>query len=114
MSSSEKSALGANVISLPKGGGAVAGMGESFSPDLFTGTGNFSVPIAVPPGRNGLQPSLTLGYSTGSGNGPVQWAGNAALDGPFRSEWRGVNAQVRDQNNSSTSMNWKSRLKKLW
>jgi len=70
MSQEQRSALGANVISLPKGGGAVAGMGESFSPDLFTGTGNFSVPIAVPPGRNGLQPSLTLGYSTGSGNGP--------------------------------------------
>jgi len=59
MSSPERSALGSNVISLPKGGGAVAGMGESFSPDLVTGTGNFSVPIAVPPGRNGLQPSLT-------------------------------------------------------
>jgi hypothetical protein len=50
--------------------GPVSGMGESFSPDLFTGTGNFSEPIAVPPGRNGLQPSLTLGYSIGSGNGP--------------------------------------------
>ena len=59
MSSPERPALGANVISLPKGGGAVAGMGESFPPDLFTGTGNFSVPIAVPPGRSGLLPSLT-------------------------------------------------------
>ena len=39
-----------SVISLPKGGGAVSGLGETFSPDLFTGTGNFSVPIAVPAG----------------------------------------------------------------
>jgi hypothetical protein len=37
-----------SVISLPKGGGAVSGLGEKFSPDLFTGTGNFSVPIEAP------------------------------------------------------------------
>jgi hypothetical protein len=36
------------VISLPKGGGALQGIGEKFSPDLHTGTGNFSVPIALP------------------------------------------------------------------
>lgn len=67
--SQENSGIGANVISLPQGGGAVGGMGETFSPDLFSGTGNFSVPIAVPSGRNGLQPELTLGYSSGNGNG---------------------------------------------
>ena len=33
-------------IALPKGGGALSGIGEKFSPDLHTGTGNFSVPIA--------------------------------------------------------------------
>ncbi|MBX2977894.1 MAG: hypothetical protein KF905_01240 [Flavobacteriales bacterium] len=55
MSTSEKSALGSSVISLPHGGGvAVAGKGESFSSDLFMGKGNFIVPIAVPPGHNGL------------------------------------------------------------
>ena len=57
-------------ISLPKGGGALQGIGEKFSPDLHTGTGNFSVPIALPPGRNGFQPQLSLAYSTGNGNGP--------------------------------------------
>lgn len=90
MSSPERSALGANVISLPKGGGAVAGMGESFSPDLFTGTGNFSVPIAVTPGRNGLQPSLTLGYSTGSGNGPFGLGWNMSLPGVARKTNLGI------------------------
>lgn len=54
----------------PKGGGALQGIGEKFSPDLFTGTGNFSVPIALPPGRGGFAPQLTLAYSTGNGNGP--------------------------------------------
>ena len=36
------------VLSLPKGGGALHGIGEKFSPDLYTGTGNFSVPLATP------------------------------------------------------------------
>src|SRR5262245_51630978 len=57
-------------ISLPKGGGAIRGIGETFQPNLFSGTGNFSVPIFTSPGRNGFGPSLTLQYSTGNGNGP--------------------------------------------
>lgn len=39
-------------IILPKEGGALKGLGEKFSPDLHTGTGNFSIPIqgaTVPP-----------------------------------------------------------------
>ena len=57
-------------ISLPKGGGAIQGIGETFQPNLFSGTGNFSVPIFASPGRNGFGPQLTLQYSTGNGNGP--------------------------------------------
>lgn len=59
----------ADVITLPQGGGAVKGLGEKFSPDLFTGTGNFTIPLALPPGRNGFQPQISLVYSTGNGNG---------------------------------------------
>src|SRR5690606_38704987 len=47
------------------------GMGESFMADLSTGTGTFSVPVALPKGRHGVEPSLKLTYSTGAGNGPV-------------------------------------------
>lgn len=68
MSSSADPSSGA--ISLPTGGGALQGLGEKFSPDLHTGTGNFSIPISVPHGRNGVQPTLALTYSSGSGNGP--------------------------------------------
>ncbi len=67
---SNKSGVSSQVISLPSGGGALKGLGEKFSPDLHTGTGNFSVPLALPPGRHGLQPELNLVYSTGAGNGP--------------------------------------------
>jgi hypothetical protein len=56
------------------------GIGDTFQPDLHTGTGNYSIPIQAPPGRNGVQPSLTLGYSTGNPNGPfgLGWALEAA------------------------------------
>src|SRR3954447_13526969 len=87
--------MGANtgtssIISLPKGGGAVSGIGEKFLPDLFTGTGNFTVPIALPPGRNGFQPELSLVYSTGNGNGPfgLGWALN--IPGVSRKTSKGI------------------------
>jgi hypothetical protein len=40
---------GGTVLSLPSAGGAISGLGGKFSPDVFTGMGTFSVPIAVPP-----------------------------------------------------------------
>jgi hypothetical protein len=51
-------------ISAPRGGGyAMKGIGEKFSPDLHTGTGNFTIPIALPSGRHGFQPQINLAYS---------------------------------------------------
>src|SRR5262249_17618213 len=65
-----KSNGSSQTISLPQGGGAIKGIGETFQPNLFSGTGNFSVPIFASPGRNRFGPQLTLQYSTGNGNGP--------------------------------------------
>jgi RHS repeat-associated protein len=87
---SDKSGIASQVIPLPSGGGAVSGIGETFSPDLFTGTANVSVPIVVPPGRRGLQPQLTLGYSTGNGNGPFGLGWRLALPDIARKTSRGV------------------------
>src|SRR5580765_2835640 len=56
-------------ISLPKGGGAIRGIGEKFSANPVTGTGSLSIPIATPPGRSGFGPQLSLHYNSGSGNG---------------------------------------------
>src|ERR671910_339883 len=66
----DKSGVSDQIISLPKGGGELKGLGEKFQPDLHTGTGNHSVPIALPAGRNNFQPQLSLNYSAGSPNGP--------------------------------------------
>ena len=55
-------------ISLPKGGGAIKGIGETFEANPFSGTANLSIPIYVSPARN-LTPEVNLDYSSGSGNG---------------------------------------------
>ena len=78
------------VISLPQGGGALKGIGEKFSPDLFTGTGNFTVPISLPPGRNGFQPQLNLVYSTGNGNGFFGLGWSLSIPGVSRKTSKGV------------------------
>jgi hypothetical protein len=87
---SNKSGTSSQVISLPKGGGALQGIGEKFSPDLHTGTGNFTVPIALPPGRNGFQPELSLGYSTGNGNGIFGLGWSLSVPGVSRQTSKGV------------------------
>src|SRR2546422_1498876 len=57
-------------ISLPKGGGAIRGIGEKFGANPVTGTGSMSIPIATSPGRSGFGPQLSLSYDSGAGNGP--------------------------------------------
>lgn len=57
-------------LSLPKGGGAIKGIGEKFSANPVTGTGSLSVPLFTSPGRSGFSPQLSLSYDSDSGNGP--------------------------------------------
>jgi RHS repeat-associated protein len=59
-----------STLSLPKGGGAVRGIGEKFAANPATGTGSMSVPLSTSPGRSGFGPQLSLSYDSGSGNGP--------------------------------------------
>ncbi|MGH7846514.1 MAG: hypothetical protein ACREQW_15280, partial [Candidatus Binatia bacterium] len=46
-------------ISLPKGGGAIRGIGEKFGTNPVTGTGSMAVPIFTSPGRSGFGPQLS-------------------------------------------------------
>src|SRR3954451_19547006 len=78
------------IISLPQGGGALRGLGEKFSPDLHTGTGNLTVPIAVPAGRKGHEPELKLAYSTGYGNGYLGLGWTLTVPGVARETAAGV------------------------
>ncbi|MFA6542992.1 MAG: toxin TcdB middle/N-terminal domain-containing protein [Limisphaerales bacterium] len=61
------------------GGGGGGGAGSpaapgtlNFQADLFTGRFNYSIPIIVPPARQGAEPKLGLGYNSSGGNG---WCG---------------------------------------
>ncbi|MBL7797054.1 MAG: VCBS repeat-containing protein [Saprospiraceae bacterium] len=79
-----------SIINSPKGGGAMHGLGEKFSPDLFTGTGNFTIPIALPQGRNGFQPQINLVYSSGQGNGPFGLGWSLSIPGISRQTAKGI------------------------
>ncbi len=86
-------------ISLPKGGGAIRGIGEKFGANPVTGTGSLGVPLATSPGRSGFGPQLSLSYDSGSGNGPFGfgWSLSPAVDHPQDRQgtapvlrWRGI------------------------
>jgi RHS repeat-associated protein len=67
----QASAVTPQALSLPEAEGSIEGMGESFSPVLSSGTATYNVPIAVPAGRAGVQPTLALSYSSTGGNSCV-------------------------------------------
>ena len=71
MFGADKSGVGPNSISLPKGPGSIEGLGESFQPTLNTGTANYQVALKLPPGTAGHTPELNLVYEGGGGNGPL-------------------------------------------
>lgn len=77
-------------IRLPKGGGAVRGIGEKFAANPVTGTGSMSVPIATSPGRSGFGPQLSLSYDSGSGNGPFGFGWSLSLPSITRKTDKGL------------------------
>lgn len=77
-------------ISLPKGGGAISGIGEKFAANPVTGTGSLTVPIATSPGRSGFGPQLSLSYDSGAGNGPFGLGWNLSLPSITRKTDKGL------------------------
>jgi len=59
------------IISVPQGSCAENEIGEKFSADLYTGTGNFTIPSALPAGRNGFRRWLNLLRATDNANGAL-------------------------------------------
>src|SRR5881275_2751004 len=77
-------------ISLPKGGGAIRGIGEKFAANPITGTGSMTVPIATSPGRSGFGLQLALSYDSGAGNGPFGLGWNLSLPAITRKTDKGL------------------------
>lgn len=93
------STVSAPSISLPKGGGAIRGIGEKFAANPVTGTGSLNVPIAVTPGRSGFSPQLSLSYDSGSGNGPFGFGWNLSIPSITRKTDKGL-PKYEDANES--------------
>jgi RHS repeat-associated protein len=86
----QNSAPGLPAISLPKGGGAIRGMGEKFAANPVTGTGSMTIPIAISPGRSGFGPQLSLSYDSGAGNGPYGFGWSLSLPSISRKTDKGL------------------------
>ncbi len=93
------SSFQAPTITLPKGGGAIRGIGEKFAANPVTGTGSMTVPIATSPGRSGFGPQLSLSYDSGAGNGPFGLGWNLSLPAITRKTDKGL-PQYRDAEES--------------
>jgi RHS repeat-associated protein len=77
-------------LSLPRGGGAIRGIGEKFSANTVTGSASFSIPIYTSPGRSGFGPQLSLSYDSGSGNGPFGFGWSLSLPSITRKTDKGL------------------------
>ncbi|HKU74727.1 MAG TPA: SpvB/TcaC N-terminal domain-containing protein [Pyrinomonadaceae bacterium] len=85
-------------ISTPQGGGALHDIDETFSK-----TGNFTVPLAVSPGRNGFQPQFSLRYRTGNGNAPYGLGWSFTIPGVSRKTSRGIPRYRKDRSSRHES-----------
>src|SRR5438874_8510534 len=86
----QSGAVVAPSISLPKGGGAIRGIGEKFAANPVTGTGSLTVPIYTSPGRSGFGPQLSLSYDSGAGNGPFGFGWSLSLPSITRKTDKGL------------------------
>jgi hypothetical protein len=86
-------------LSLPKGGGAIRGIGEKFSASPVTGTGTMTIPVGTSPGRSGFGPQLALSYNSGTGNGPFGFGWSMSLPSVTRKTDKGL-PQYEDEQES--------------
>lgn len=87
-----------------KGSGAASGGSGSgtVTPDLFTGTMSYAIPIEVAQGRRGLEPALSLTYRSDSKNG---WVGVG-----WELEVGAIERSTKDLNYSDSANNYVVRM----
>src|SRR5712692_1728945 len=95
----EKSSTSVPSLSLPKGGGAIKGIGEKFSANPVTGTGSLNVPIFTTPARSDFYPKLSLSYDSGAGAGPFGIGWNLSVPSITRKTDKGL-PRYQDANDS--------------
>jgi RHS repeat-associated protein len=83
-------------VSLPRGGGAIQGVGEKLVVNPATGTAAFSVPVFTSPGRSGFGPKLALDYDSGGGNTPFGQGWSMAVPAVSRKTAQGL-PRYRDE-----------------
>lgn len=77
-------------VSLPKGSGAIRGMGEKFAANPVTGTSGMTLPIVTSPGRAGFGPQLAVSYDSGVENGPFGFGWTLSLPSITRKTDKGL------------------------
>jgi hypothetical protein len=82
-------------VILPKGGGALRSIGEKFAVSPSTGTATTSIPVPTSGGRAGFNPSLSLSYDSGAGNGTFGFGWQLSLQSVVRKTDLGI-PQYRD------------------
>ncbi len=90
-------------ISLPKGGGALHGMGEKFAANPVMGSGSLTIPLATSPGRADFGPQLSLSYDSNAGNGPFGFGWSLNLPALTRKTDKGL-PQYVDAEEADTFM----------
>ncbi|MEI6747952.1 MAG: SpvB/TcaC N-terminal domain-containing protein, partial [Bacteroidota bacterium] len=88
-------------VNLPKGGGAIHGMGEKFQANPVTGTGSYTVPLIISAGRGEFTPQLALGYDSGSGNGSFGLGWNVGIPSVSRKTDKGLPQYLDLENHES-------------
>jgi len=97
-------------ISLPKGGGAIQGIGEKFAANPVTGTGTMTVPIATSPARSGFGPQLSLSYDsierwTNLATGEIHWR-SISRDNVTTLYGKNDNSRIRDPADPTRIYSW--------
>ena len=94
-------------VTLPKGGGAIRGLGEKLSVDAATGATSMTLPLPLSPGRSGFTPALALRYDSTASNGPFGFGWSIGLPADHPQDRQGTAASTGTARNR-TSSSWRA------